>query len=121
MSSETICYSTLAADAAVLAIVSNRIFPSEVPQDFDLPAIAFVRTETEHVTTIHSDIPVATKAVLEVQCMAVSRESASALMDAVIPALALAKFVPEDRRDSYDPETDPSIYSDILVVSHWQP
>lgn len=97
------------------------IFPSEVPQDYDLPAIAIVRTETEHVTTIHTSVPVAERATLEVECMAISREAAHSLMELVKTALGAAGFLAIDRRDAYTPETDPAICSDILVVSHWQP
>lgn len=125
MSSESICYDTLLASSPVTAIVGAgadaRVFPSEVPQDYDLPAIAIVRTETEHLTTIHSSVPIASRATLEVECMAATREAASSLMVLVQTALGAAGFLSVDRRDAYTPETDPAICSDILVVSHWQP
>lgn len=124
MSSESIAYDTLLASGPVTAIVgagvNARVFPSEVPQDYALPAIVIVRTETEHITTIHSSVPLAERATLEVECMAEDRESAHSLMILVQAALGAAGFLPLDRRDAYSPETDPAICSDILVVSHWQ-
>ena len=82
MSAETLLYSTLSGAAAVTAIVSTRIYPDVVPQDATLPCVAFNRIDTVYHTTIHSAVPVAETAILEITCMAGTRVNADALADA---------------------------------------
>lgn len=118
MSAETSLYSALAADSSVGAICDDRIYPDVAPQDASLPAVAFERIETEYTHTIHSAAPVATKAVLDVFCMAETRASAEGLGDAVQAAAAAAEFLPVGRRSEFNAEQ--MLWATVLTVEFWE-
>lgn len=114
MSAETDLYAALSGAAAVTALVSTRIYPDVVPADVALPCIAYTRTETEFVTTIHSARPVAETAFLEISCMAESRAAAEDLGDKVRNAAGDAGFAPVGRRAEFDPENE--MWAAVLSV-----
>lgn len=121
MSAETSLYTALTADAAVTAIVGSgsaaRVYPDVVPQEIDLPAVAYARAETEYVTTVHSSVPAGEKVTLAVWCMAEKRSDADALADAAIAAAAAASFTPISRRADFD--ADNEIWVTELGVTFW--
>ena len=119
MSAETMLYSTLSVAAPVIAVVGTRIFPDVVPQDKVLPAIAFVRADTEFATTIHGTVG-RTRAVVEVWSMASTRTAADALAGLALTALLPALFIPQGKRPEDDLESDPPIYSTVLTYSIWE-
>ncbi len=116
MSAETLLYSTLSGAAAVTAIVSTRIYPDVVPQDATLPCVAFNRIDTVYHTTIHSAVPVAETAILEITCMAETRVNADALADAVLAAVGAAGYVPSGRRGEID--TENALWASVLTVEY---
>lgn len=121
MSAETVLYTTLTAAAGVTAIVGSgsaaRVYPDVVPQEIDLPAIAYARAETEYITTVHDGTPLKEKATLAVWCMARTRAAADSLADAVIAAAAVAQFTPISRRADFDDENE--IWVAELGVTFW--
>jgi hypothetical protein len=116
MSAETLLYSTLSGAAAVTAIVSTRIYPDVVPQDATLPCVAFNRIDTVYHTTIHSAVPVAETAILEITCMSSTRVNADALADAVLAAVGAAGYVPSGRRGEID--TENALWASVLTVEY---
>lgn len=116
MSAETLLYSTLSGAAAVTAIVSTRIYPDVVPQDATLPCVAFNRIDTVYHTTIHSAVPVAETAILEITCMSSTRVNADALADAVLAAVGAAGYVPSGRRGEIDAEN--ALWASVLTVEY---
>lgn len=110
MSAESTLYDTLKADAGVLAIVGPtadvaRIYPDVIPQDADVPAIAFVRVDTEYVSTVHAAAPLGSSATLEVSCVELTREKADVLALAVIAAAGPVGFLVLGRSAVNDPDT----------------
>ena len=55
MNAEKVVYALLSADAGVTAIVSTRIYPSELPQQIAVPAIVYRHIDTVDRPTIHGD------------------------------------------------------------------
>lgn len=49
---ENALYSILSNDAAVIALVSTRIYPMQAPQGAALPYIAYSRDSTDHVEVL---------------------------------------------------------------------
>lgn len=116
MSAETLLYSTLSAAAPVTAIVGTRIYPDVVPQDAALPCVAFYRIDTVYHNTIHSAVPVAETAILEITCMATTRVGADALADAALAAVGAAGFVAAGRRGEID--TENGLWATTLTVEY---
>jgi len=117
MSSETTLYSTLAADPAVSALVDARIYPDVVPQDVTGAAIAYLKVGTEPVTTLHTNVPLASFTTLEVWCMAGKRADAEAVASAAMDALGAALFNLLDRRAEFDADND--LWASVLIVRHF--
>ena len=122
MSAETDLNAALLAAAPVTALVGTgnaaRIYPDVVPQDVKLPAIAFVRADTEYLHTIHSDVPVGEFAILEIACMGTSRAEADDLAGKAIAALGAARFGIAGRRAEIDVEQ--GIWATIVTVRRLQ-
>lgn len=102
MSAETDLYAALSGALAVTALVSTRIYPDVVPADEPLPCVAYTRTGSDPVRTIHSAAPVAETAFIDVVCMAESRVAADQVADAVETAAAAAGFSRADRLGGFD-------------------
>jgi len=119
VSAESLLYSTLSAASAVTAVTSTRIYPDVVPQDKSLPAIAFVRADTEYATTIHGTVG-RTRATVELWSMASTRSAADSLAGLALAALLPAMFIPQGKRPEDDLESDPPIYSTVLTYSIWE-
>ncbi len=93
MSAESLLFAALTADAGVTTLVGTRIYPELVPLEQEPPFVAYSRTGTEYVMTIHSGIPAAETATLEVVCMARTQEASNEVADAVVLAVGAANFV----------------------------
>ena len=109
-------YTVLAAASALTALVSTRIYPTMLPQDATLPCVAFYRLDTEYHTTIHSAVPIAETAILEIVCMSSTRVNADALADAVLAAVGAAGYVPSGRRGEID--TENGLWASVLTVEY---
>lgn len=116
MSAETTIYNTLSGNAPVTAICATRIYPDWLSQELILPAIVYVRANTEVVDTLLT-ASVAEKAVMEIWCNAEKRVSAEDLADKAATALNVGLLAVVDRRAEFDPES--LIYSSVLLVEVW--
>lgn len=116
MSAETIVYDALSV-VGVESIVGSNIYPGMLPQGKKLPAVVFVRTGTEHITTIHSAESLAQKATMEVLAVAESFKVAEELADAVEAAMVPVAAFPSDRRQEIDP--DSGAFLTILTYQVW--
>lgn len=121
MSAETDLYTTLKAASGVTNLVggssSPRIYPDLAPQEATLPCVGYQRVGTEITGTLSSAV-VATKATLDVWCMAATRLAAEGLADAVQTACAAAWYTPTARRSEYDP--DAALWAAVLTVDYWE-
>jgi hypothetical protein len=117
MTAETHLYATLTAASAVTALVSTRIYPDVAPQEVAVPCIAFSRTATEYIQTIHGPV-VAQRVSLEISCMASTRSSAEQIADAVTVAATAARFIPVGRSADFDP--DSGLWAAVLTADYWQ-
>lgn len=75
-------YAHLAADSGVAALVSTRIYPLVMPQDVDLPAIAYQKISgpRDHV---HEGPSGLVTARMQVTCLGSSYSAAKGLSEAV--------------------------------------
>lgn len=119
MSAEQSLYDALRVSAAVTAVVAQRIYLDVIPQNEALPAIAFVRTGTEFLNTIHGAV-LRTRATVEVWCVASTRTAAESLASVVTTELVAAGFQPSDRRPESDNEAVPPVFSAVLTLSIWE-
>lgn len=118
MSAETELYATLSAAAGVTALVATRIYPDIVPQDADLPAIAYQRTATEFLNTLHGGAPLGHTATLEITCVAESRPGANAVANAVVTALAGTDFLAIDQQAAVDfGSGEAGLWGAIVIVT----
>ena len=107
MSASDALFALLSQDAEVGAIVglaaSARIYPTAIPVDKDLPAIAYVES-AEPITTIHGTV-VGEDVTLAIACWATTRTEADALATAVQAALVASGRVWSRRTQGFDEQT----------------
>ena len=116
MSAEATVFTVLSAAAGVTALVSARIYPDELPQDYVMPAIVFGRVATEIVATIHGTVA-ARRARMQINCWATERLDAETLADAVLSAMLAAGHFPAARESDLEPQTGACVSAlDINVI-----
>ena len=86
MSAETLLRAGLVAHAPLLALVAQRIYPDAIPEDQPLPAVVYVRSNTERIRST-SGRSFGEWVDVSVQCWAETRSIADAVADAVIAAV----------------------------------
>lgn len=119
MSAETSLYAALSAAPGVAALIGDRVYPDKIPAQVALPAVTYLRSDTEYTPTLHGTIlPGSTRAVMDVACVAATRGSAEAVADAVLLACLGATHMVTGRSMQHDPETD--LYAVTLVVDVWE-
>lgn len=106
MSAESALESALAAASAVTDVIGDRVFPDVIPHGKPLPAIAYFRTDTEYVQTIHAATPAGESPSFSVACVAETRAAADALAELVVAALGAGGFVVVGRGGSFDLENN---------------
>lgn len=117
MSAETLLYAALSGNAGVSSLVGARIYPEFVPQEQDPPFVAYTRTGTEYITTIHSGVPLAQISTIEIACMARTKASADAVADAVVLAVGADQFVLSGRA-SMTPDSELNgLHGTVLTVT----
>ena len=104
MSSETDLYAALAVNAALAAIVGNRIYPDAIPEDKAPPAVVYQRANTRPVTTIGGQT-LAEEVRFSITAWARTRAIADAAGDAIIAALDIVSTPYADRSAGIDTET----------------
>ena len=115
MSTETVLFALLAADAGIGALVADRIYPEVAPQDVDRPLIVYQRESTQPLYTIHGTLALQSVYVV-ISCYASSRAEAETIGDAVITALSGSAFEALDRTGGYDP--DLLVHSVTIRIVH---
>lgn len=116
MSAETIVKSALNV-IGVTSKVGTNIYPGMLPEGKELPAVIFVRTGTEHVTTIHAGASLAQKATIEILAIAEKFKDAEEIADAVDMAMITVIGTPIDRRQEID--TNSGAFLTILTYWVW--
>jgi len=85
---EEALYSLLSGDAAIAAIVGNKIFPLTLPQFSDLPAINFIRIATTGREITHSGTSRTASPIFQINCFATTSLAAKQLVVAVVSKLS---------------------------------
>jgi hypothetical protein len=79
---EQAVFAVLAANAAVAAIVADRVYPTVLPQSAEVPAIVYTRVSADHTHTLGGASSLASGRV-QVNCWADSYAEAAELARAV--------------------------------------
>jgi hypothetical protein len=116
MSAESIVLAALNV-VGVTTHVSDKIYAAILPQGKKLPAIVYIRTDTDYVTTIHSATPQASSVTMDIWCIAESFAKAEDIADAVETAMTSVVGYPVGRRQEVDPETEALIT--VLTYKVW--
>jgi predicted site-specific integrase-resolvase len=117
-------YSYIQTKSGVTSLVSTRVYPSNMPQDFTLPAIVYFRvsSERQHEARESSVTQGKARARYQFDCMAETYDGAKALGEAL--RIAMDGYIGlmgsntvqacslENDRDIYDSELD--IYMRVM-------
>lgn len=124
MSAETDLYAALTGAFPVQQIVgsgaSARIYPDIAPQERQMPCVAYSRSDTEYIVTIHSAAPKGEVPVLDVYCMAMTRTAADALAYAVLTAACAAGFMLRSR-SAIPPDAEQNVVATVLQLFRHYP
>ncbi|MGL4480450.1 MAG: DUF3168 domain-containing protein [Aeromonas veronii] len=104
MSAESSLYAILTADAGVIALVGDRIYPDLIPEGKVAPYIGYERVATDPIATIHGTI-LGTDVGFVVACWADTRLQAEQVADAVATAMQAAGHVYTGRGAELDEAT----------------
>lgn len=84
---EAALFGHLSTDAGLSALVSTRVYPVQLPQDADLPAVTFQRISTRPVTHRDSTVPTYSRPRYQFNCWAASFDDAVTLRAALRAAM----------------------------------
>jgi hypothetical protein len=115
MSAKSELYDALNADAALAALVEERIYPDAVPQGVALPAVVYTAQAFPEYGLDSSVL--AERTAFTIGCWGATRASADAVAAAVKAVLAGLDLTPAGPQDAYDPEV--GAYSSTLEVDFW--
>lgn len=101
MSAETELYAVLSAAAGLTALVSTRIYPDILPEEYQLPAVVYTRSGTDPVITIHGG-NLGDFVDLQINAWGKTRASAAAVAVQIEAALVSAKFPKTNRVSGID-------------------
>jgi len=108
MTAESTLFGWLAEDDTLTALVGGeddpRIYPDVVPADKPLPAIAYARTGTEPIATIHGTV-LGNFVTMQIQAWAATRVLTESVADAIVGALIAVGEVPISRAVLFDTDT----------------
>lgn len=113
MTAETDLFAALNV-AGVNALIGQKFYPDFVPEDQDLPAIAYARSGTEPIVSI-SNVKFGDFVSFTVMCWAADRDTADAMADVVEAALRTAGHDVTGRAAGADEETG-YVSSSVLVT-----
>lgn len=94
----------LLADAAVAALVGDRIYPSVLKHNCPLPAIRYVDVSTEPIVDLEGPTDTE-RTTIQVDCYSATKATARTLAKAVAAALRTSttfSSLPTGRRSEYD-------------------
>lgn len=103
MTAEADFYAVLAGDAALAALVSDRIYPLAIAQGTPLPAVAYARTDTAYENTLGGSVALS-RVRFAVQAWGEQVTDVEAIGDAIVAALAAVSVPPEGRFTVFDDE-----------------
>lgn len=109
-------FAVLSVDAAVTAIVGDRMGPLMRPQSLTLPALTFQRIVTVPQNHLRGNGGLDSNLV-QVDAFASTYAAAKALAAVVRTSLETAKHVLSDERDEFDPSVDPDVFR---IIQSWQ-
>lgn len=96
---------SLSTDPGVIALVGDKIYPDELPQEQALPAVVYGRVSTEPIYTLNNT-HAATRSRLQAVCWARRRNDAETLADAVMVAALVDGYPTLARSAELDPTTE---------------
>jgi hypothetical protein len=86
MALESDLYAALIADATLAGIIDGRVYPQLIPQDSDLPALAYQRISGQ-ADTVHAGDNGFRRARIQITATAATYSQAKQLQDALTTAL----------------------------------
>jgi hypothetical protein len=107
----------LLANAALIALVGDRIDPDEIAPNSSLPALAYERGESIPEYGLDNTL-FACKVSMNVTVWAKTRAVANQVADAVVAAMLTATYVEASRGSAYEPELDE--YAVVLSFEVWE-
>lgn len=117
MSADADLQTLLAADAAVIALVGEKIAQDRAEQDWTRPFVIYTRTGTESFPTLDSSAA-DEKVSFTVESWAATRAAANAIADAVSAAIDGGdNGTVINRSTEFDPERDEA--ATTLLVEWW--
>lgn len=114
MYAEELLVSALSSNAGIVAIVGTRIFPEIIPEETELPAIAYSRPQSRPFWGLGSSC-LAEEFVFEIGLYAYSKETAQQLSNLVKSTVESNGFGYTNRQSGFDPET--FSFSEIVEAS----
>ncbi len=111
-------YKVLSEDSSVKAIVSSGIYPVEIPQGGDIPAIVYVINEITPIKSLDGESGLDNGSV-EITCWAKDYKTAHSLASAVRTAFIESGIgvITGNMQDTIDPET--RNYGVVINVNAW--
>lgn len=117
MSAQTELFALLDADAALSALVSDRIYPHAVPENRALPAVVYALASTQRNVGLDlSDH--GTALAFSISSAAEDHTTATAVGDAVESALLVAGVPADNRYAGFDEET--GNFVDVIEITWWE-
>lgn len=117
MSAQQAVYAALAAAGPLTALIGQRLYPDEAPEDTELPLVIHQATLLQPETDLAGQV-LARAVTLSVTCWAKERIAANALADACCTALLAAGIQWSQRDDSiFDVTT--GAYASVIGVQAW--
>jgi hypothetical protein len=107
----------LLSDAALIALVGDRIDPDEIAADSPLPALAYERGNSQPEYGLDNTL-YASNVTVAVTVWAKTRVSANQVADAVVAAMAAGGYVESSRASAHEPELDE--YAVVLSFEVWE-
>lgn len=106
-----------ASGAALYALVNTKVAADRIEQGTARPFVVFTRVDTERFYGLEGTLH-GSKAVLEVQCWADTRDGAEAVADAVEAVCAAQEQFVIRRTAGYDGDMD--LEATLLTVEWWE-
>lgn len=104
MSAEQTTYAALSAYMGSPSPVADRIYPDVIPQDVDIPAIAYRRSATDPVMGLNG-FKNAARVQITIESWGRTRAEAELIANAVQSAMLQDNHVPGEREGVYDEDT----------------
>jgi len=118
MSAETDLYSALSTDAALAAVIEEKIFSDIADEEVEPPFIYYEKINSEAFNTIHGGAPFAEISEIAVVCFSESREEAESIANLAMLAATNNDFVYTGSESEYEEEQ--KLYASLIQLKHFQ-